>query len=378
MRVVFLTHNYPRHPGDPAGSFLHTLAVALQGLGAELSVVAPSDQGQGGSGVMDGIPVRRVRYGSPRRERYAYTGRMQDAIRSPGGLLALRSLHRALREGTRAAAAGHPGTVVHAHWWFPAGLAAPPELPTVTTVHGTDGRLLSRSAGRLLGRQALGRAARVTAVSRDLAAVITRATGRQDVSVQPMAVDSSGLAWSHGGGGLVVISRLTAQKRVGLVLEALARMASGARPHTVIVGDGPERQQLEAQAALLGLGGQVRFHGAVPPSEVATFLATADLAVQAGQGEGFGLAAAEALMAGVPVIGCHDGGGLLDVVTGEGGTRLADPDALSLAKALESALNDRSLHEEAREAARVWRDRLSPTAVATRFLSWYQEAADAQ
>ena len=32
------------------------------------------------------------------------------------------------------------------------------------------------------------------------------------------------------------------------------------------------------------------------------------------QGEGFGLAAAEALMAGVPVVACWDGGGLLDVV----------------------------------------------------------------
>jgi len=29
VRVVFLTHNYPRHPGDIAGAFLHPLATAL-------------------------------------------------------------------------------------------------------------------------------------------------------------------------------------------------------------------------------------------------------------------------------------------------------------------------------------------------------------
>lgn len=48
MRVVFLTHNYPRWPGDLSGSFLGTLAAALVRRGIEVRVVAPSDAGQGG------------------------------------------------------------------------------------------------------------------------------------------------------------------------------------------------------------------------------------------------------------------------------------------------------------------------------------------
>ena len=48
MRVLFLTHNYPRHAGDVAGGFLHPLAVALRQRGVDLQVIAPSDRGQDG------------------------------------------------------------------------------------------------------------------------------------------------------------------------------------------------------------------------------------------------------------------------------------------------------------------------------------------
>ena len=62
MRVVFLTHNYPRWTGDVSGAFLATLAGALVRRGVSVRVVAPSDQGRGGDEELDGIPVRRVRY----------------------------------------------------------------------------------------------------------------------------------------------------------------------------------------------------------------------------------------------------------------------------------------------------------------------------
>jgi len=44
VRVVFLTHNYPRWPGDLSGAFLATLAAALVRRGVEVRVVAPSDE----------------------------------------------------------------------------------------------------------------------------------------------------------------------------------------------------------------------------------------------------------------------------------------------------------------------------------------------
>ena len=65
VRVVFLTHNYPRAAGDIAGGFLHPLAVALSRRGVDVQVIAPSDAGKGGRDVLDGIPVARVRNEHP-------------------------------------------------------------------------------------------------------------------------------------------------------------------------------------------------------------------------------------------------------------------------------------------------------------------------
>ena len=97
MRVVFLTHNFPRFTGDLSGGFLATLAAALVRRGIEVRVVAPSDAGKGGEDQIDGVPVRRVRYASARAETLAYRGTMQSALAGPRGLGALAGLWRALR-----------------------------------------------------------------------------------------------------------------------------------------------------------------------------------------------------------------------------------------------------------------------------------------
>ena len=163
MRVVWITHNYPRQTGDVAGAFLHPLAVALRERGVDLRVVAPSDAGQGGDGTLDGVPVRRVRYGTGRRiERLAgYTGAMTDCTCClPRAAFAFNRLRAALRAGAKRELEGAgAGAVVHAHWWVPAGLAAPVGVPMVLTCHGTDVRLLEQVPfARLLARPTFRRA----------------------------------------------------------------------------------------------------------------------------------------------------------------------------------------------------------------------------
>ncbi|HMV33140.1 MAG TPA: glycosyltransferase family 4 protein, partial [Gemmatimonadales bacterium] len=145
MRIAFLTHNYPRHPGDVSGAFLATLAQALVARGHDLRVIAPSDGGRTGEPRLDGIPVERVRYGQPAQETLAYRGTMAEAARSLEGAWRAWQLVRALRRAAARAVAGGV-EVIHAHWWIPAGLAAPRGVPLVVTLHGTDAELLARSA----------------------------------------------------------------------------------------------------------------------------------------------------------------------------------------------------------------------------------------
>jgi hypothetical protein len=306
---------------------------------------------------------------------------MQSAARSPGGLAALYGLWRAMRRGVREEAGDGKGTVVHAHWWIPAGLAAPRELPMVLTLHGTDGALLERSAlARSLARPVLRRSAVVTTVSTALARTASRTAGLDlaRIRVQPMPVVTRGWEWSRGGGGCVVIARLTTQKRIGLLLEAVATLRGAGRDLScTVIGDGPERVALEHLARALKVADLVHFTGELPFAAVLGHLMRADVSALPARGEGFGLAAVEALMAGVPMVVCDDGGGLLDVVPPDGAGRIVPPQAGRIAAALRDLLDDPAARASARLVGEAWRTGLAPEAVAARFVGWYAEAAHA-
>jgi glycosyltransferase involved in cell wall biosynthesis len=378
MRVVFLTHNYPRHPGDVAGGFLHPLAQALRQRGVDVRVIAPADRGEAGPGELDGVPIERIRYARAERETLAYTGRMVDALRTPGGLRAMAGLIHRFRQAARAALLGHPAAVIHAHWWVPAGLAAPRDVATVITCHGSDVRLLARNAViRGLGRRVLRRASVVTAVSRPLADTIATLTGRElDATlIQPMPVAELERPRSIGGGGVVILGRLSDQKRIELSLDgfALARRQGLTLPLT-IVGDGPARERLEGHVEHLDLGSAVQFVGAVPPGDVPRWFSRADCLLMTAEHEGLGLAAAEALMQGVPVVACHDGGGVIEVVPGGAGARVVSATPEAVAGAL-GELNGSVVDRDAAFlAGERWRVRLSPGFVADRCLEWYARA----
>jgi glycosyltransferase involved in cell wall biosynthesis len=377
VRVVFVTHNYPRWTGDLSGSFLATLAEGLVRRGVDVTVVAPSDAGKGGEDRQNGVEVRRVRYAPARNESIAYHGTMQSAVRRPGGWLALAGLWRALRRAAREELT-RGADLVHAHWWIPAGLAVPSSAPAMLTLHGTDASLLRRSpVARRLGTPVVRRARIVTVVSRELATWVQTTTGRHipKEHIHPMPIDASRYTWTTGGGGLIVVARLTAQKRVHLALEALACLVElGREVPLTIVGDGPERAALEGLAHRRGITHLVTFAGAVPSEQVPEFLAKADLMLFPSEGEGFGLAAAEALVAGVPVIACWDGGGVLDVVPERGAGRLTLPAAEALADAALDVLDDPDRLAAGRAEGEAWRQRLAPDHVAEVCEGWYREA----
>ena len=253
MRILFVTHAYPRWDGDVAGAFIERLALALVQRGHALSVVAPSDRGNGGDDFRSGVRVRHVRYASARAETLAYRGTMVRALRSPVGIFAIARLLRALTRAAREVECD----VVHAHWWVPAGIVAwrATKAPYVVTLHGTDVALLGRFAPiRPLARAVLARAALVTAVSTYLARQAARWAGyTREILVQPMPVDIAPVP-ARAGGGIVTVGRLTRQKRTDLALEAVGRLRQqGVIVPLTVIGDGPERGVLERKAGALGI-----------------------------------------------------------------------------------------------------------------------------
>jgi glycosyltransferase involved in cell wall biosynthesis len=79
-------------------------------------------------------------------------------------------------------------------------------------------------------------------------------------------------------------------------------------------------------------------------------------------------------MAGVPVVACVDGGGVLDVVPAGGAGRRAAPSGEAIAQAALEQLADPSARDKAWRLGQEWRTRLAPDTVAAVFEGWYREA----
>jgi len=387
LNVVCVTHAYPRWDGDVAGAFIERLVVALVGRGNAVHVIAPADAGKGGKELRHRVPVTRVRYAPASWETLAYRGAMVAAARTPWGAAAAAVLVTRQARAIAAVCRGADIHLVHAHWWIPGGISAwlarRTRRPYVVTLHGTDVALLEHSAAaRFVARHIMRRAAVVTAVSSYLAERAARATGldARRIVIQPMPLDTRVFTRiSAGGGGVVTVGRLTQQKRIHLVLEALARLhAAGRTLALTVVGDGPERANLERRARELGLASHTRFVGAVPPDRIPEAVGDADVFALPAVGEGLGLAAAEALLLGVPVVAATDGGGVSDIVPSGGAGRLVPPhDVAALARALEELASDPESRRRAAEAGAALRRRLEPAAVAERFEAVYRQALDA-
>jgi len=397
VRVLFVTHNVPRVEGDAAGSFVLRLAVALQARGARVSIIAPGAPGLAEHDCVESIPIHRVKYAAENAMTLAYTGRMVEEVRrSWHARFALVGLLRALRRAARdelaeAQRRNEPYDVLHAHWWFPAGLAlwgagfgrerGRPTLGTVVTMHGSDVRLAqSLAPARALMRRVLASFGARTAVSSWLASAAERAAGLL-VAVAPMPVDTStfGRAASAKRAGVLFVGRLNAQKGLSDLLAALAHPAMStdtlAGITLDVVGDGTDREALHALAGSLGLAARVRWHGALPQAELVPRYQQAAVVVMPSREEGLGLVAVEAQLCGAPVV-AYASGGLVDVVRKDAGGTLVPPgDISALATAIASLLLDPALAAAKADAAgKAVRDTFSPAAVADRYLQIYRDS----
>ncbi len=138
---------------------------------------------------------------------------------------------------------------------------------------------------------------------------------------------------------LLFVGRLAREKGLRLLLEALVDLPS--QVWLLLVGDGPERGDLEASARRLGVADRVVFVGVQEHARVIDALFACDLFVFPSQTETLGLVVLEAMAAGRAVVAVR-AGAMPDIVRdGETG-RLVSPDPTALAGAIATFLADPS------------------------------------
>ena len=105
---------------------------------------------------------------------------------------------------------------------------------------------------------------------------------------------------------LIHTSNFRKVKRVEDVIKVFAQVAQKIPSKLLLVGDGPERQNIEDLCRQLGISQEVRFLG--KQDAVEELLAIADLFLMPSESESFGLAALEAMACEVPVVSTNVGG----------------------------------------------------------------------
>jgi glycosyltransferase involved in cell wall biosynthesis len=334
VRILSLTYEYP-----PIGGGGSVVAAAvneeLVRLGHEVTVLTSRMKGLAASETVEGVAV--VRTACMRQHRHYTTAAELFTTLLP-----------TYRRGAQLIRSFRP-EVIHTHFIVPSGVLAWAlsrrfDVPYVLTAHGSD--VPGYNPDRfewlhaLLGpawRGILDGAAFVTSPSRFLADLI-RSHGYAD----PIDIVPNGHhPRPHGGGPrrkqVLVVARMFPRKGVQHFIEAIAGLDDDWE--FIIAGDGPHREQLEAQAR--SAGARVRFTGFLDRAALRSLYESSQILVFPSIQENFPMVLLEAMDAGCAIVttnaeGCAE-------VVGDAGLVVPKGESHGIRAALDRLMHDPGL-----------------------------------
>jgi len=256
-------------------------------------------------------------------------------------------------------------------------------LPYITTLHGTDITLVGKDATYApVVTFSVNQSDGVTAVSNWLKDEtyqnfpITR-----EIEVIPNFVDMNRfrkakkehfkIAIASRGEKIIIhTSNFRKVKRTQDVVQIFNRVREQLPSKLLLVGDGPERQNMEQLCRDLNLMDDVRFLGKLDPVE--ELLAVSDLFLMPSETESFGLAALEAMACHVPVIASNTGGIPEIVVNGKNGFMSNVGDVNEMAKNALNLLSNNSLLDQFKNSAAEHARQFDLEKVLPQYESYYE------
>lgn len=258
----------------------------------------------------------------------------------------------------------------------------------VTTLHGTDITLVGNDPNYLATtRYGIERSDAVTTVS----AALERDTVEflaieRPIEVIPNFIDPRRFERARGGPGarrwacgderlLIHVSNFRPVKRVLDVVQIFEKVAREIDCRLLLVGDGPDRAQVEQYCRRQGSCDRIAFVGNA--SAIEEVLVGADLFLLPSETESFGLAALEAMSCAIPVVATAVGG--LPEVVEDGVTGFLRPvgDIEAMAAASLELLRDpERLHRFGQRARQQAVERFSEEAVVARYRDLYRRVTN--
>jgi glycosyltransferase involved in cell wall biosynthesis len=178
---------------------------------------------------------------------------------------------------------------------------------------------------------------------------------------------------------VIFAGRLIKEKNVDLLISAIHLLSHDVpQIKCFIVGDGPERKRLENLRRELQLDANVEFLGFLQDhSALYSLMKASKVFVLPSEREGFGMVVLEANACGLPVVVTRARHSAATDITrhGESGF-ICDPDATSIAEAVNKLLADDALRTGMQQSAEAWAGRFDWRVVAGKTIQAYQELLD--
>jgi glycosyltransferase involved in cell wall biosynthesis len=203
----------------------------------------------------------------------------------------------------------------------------------------SEGDVRLRDELMALDSQALGESRHLFTIARNTAARLARFNGMTAEPLYHPPPLAGHLKTGPLGDYVLSVGRLEGNKRVDLVVRALAHVTPGVR--LIVVGEGPLRQSLETKAAEAGVADRITWTGGLDARALVDLYAGALGVVFPPFDEDYGYITLEAFLSRKPVVTTTDAGGPLEFVE-DGVTGLvADPSPASIGGAINRLADDR-------------------------------------
>ena len=293
-----------------AARFAERLAGGLVRSGNNVQIIAPSDEGWSGERLenhdgADMIVHRLKSYKLPNHKTHRLTSpfgltkaiktivldQQPDSLHIQSHLMVGRFAIRATK--------GMPIRKIATNHTMPENLLKYSPLPKF--LHPLGMKILWSDTGRILRKMDA-----LTTPTRRAADLLENAAHVQGVLAISCGIDASKFANQTPTQNRVPVAlflgRLDYEKRINILLDAMSKLDGFPKLRLQLVGDGGERERLERQAALLGIGDRVQFLGHINDQDLAGMYEECTVFVMPSIAELQSIATMEAMASGRPVI----------------------------------------------------------------------------
>jgi len=387
MKILFVVTAYKRHDGDVITPWLTELIHHLRKKMIDVEVFTSSYKGLGAQ-ILDGIKIHRFRYFLKNLENLTHDETVPDRVsHNPFNLFLIFFYMTAGTWSIIKLVRKEKYDIVHIHWPFPhivfgvfARIAGKTRL--FSTFYGLEIRWFKKKFSWLARPFALllNKSDVITAISTHTRDELRNIIERKVEIIPFSAAISEREMRISDENEILFVGRLVERKGIKYLIKAFAEVRNEIPHKLVIIGDGPERLELEKLVDLLDLRSRVCFTGWISTNEKQQYYEKCSFFVlpavydKHGDIEGLGVVMIEAMSCGKPII-ASNAGGITDVIDDNKTGILAPPgDIRALAEAIKKLANNLQLRKKMGEQARKAIDeRFNWDKITEKLISLYEE-----